>query len=188
MIRIKTSIVGAAALTLLLAACVPAAEPTAGAERSRDPSPQVDPKEAAPRQPVQPVRSGDWTEWPREPGDWIYRDDERGSIALFGEPMQDAKLTVRCDAAARMIVISRAGVAPTGSKMVLRASQGMAELDAREVNGPMPYVAVGLPADAALLDQLAFSRGHFAVQLAGTKSIKVPAWPEMAHVIEDCRS
>ena len=38
-----------------------------------------------------------------------------------------------------------------------------------------------------LLDAIAFSRGRFAVTMAGGSPLVVPAWPEAARTIEDCR-
>lgn len=44
-----------------------------------------------------------------------------------------------------------------------------------------------LPASDPLLDQMAFSRGRFMVTAEGGASIVVPAWPEFARVVEECR-
>jgi hypothetical protein len=44
-----------------------------------------------------------------------------------------------------------------------------------------------LPVSDPLLDQMAFSRGRFLVTIEGGPSLVVPAWPEVGHVIEDCR-
>jgi hypothetical protein len=44
-----------------------------------------------------------------------------------------------------------------------------------------------LPATDPLLDELAFSRGRFTVDAAGTATLVIPAWPEPARVIGDCR-
>jgi hypothetical protein len=38
-----------------------------------------------------------------------------------------------------------------------------------------------------LLDAIAFSRGRVSVTIAGGSSLVVPAWPEAARTIEDCR-
>jgi len=45
-----------------------------------------------------------------------------------------------------------------------------------------------LPAFDPLLDAIAFSRGRMAVTLAGGSSLVVPAWPEPARTVEDCRN
>jgi hypothetical protein len=47
-------------------------------------------------------------------------------------------------------------------------------------------VAALSPRDT-LLDWMAFSRGRFMVQSSGAPTLYVPAWPELARVVEDCR-
>jgi len=45
-----------------------------------------------------------------------------------------------------------------------------------------------LPAYDGLLDAMSFSRGRIAVTVSGTPMLVVPAWPEVARVVEDCRA
>lgn len=44
-----------------------------------------------------------------------------------------------------------------------------------------------VPAADPVLDQMAFSRGRFLVTAEDGTSLVVPAWPEFARVVEDCR-
>lgn len=37
------------------------------------------------------------------------------------------------------------------------------------------------------LDMMAYSRGRFMLEQPGREALIVPAWPEFARVIEDCR-
>jgi hypothetical protein len=46
---------------------------------------------------------------------------------------------------------------------------------------------VQLQARDPLLDQIAFSRGRFTIEAPGAAMLVIPAWPEAARVIEDCR-
>ena len=39
-----------------------------------------------------------------------------------------------------------------------------------------------------LLDAIAFSRGRIGVGVGGTPALVLPAWPEIARVVEDCRA
>jgi hypothetical protein len=48
-------------------------------------------------------------------------------------------------------------------------------------------VTADLAASDPLLDGIAFSRGRIAVAMAGGVPLVVPAWPEAARTIEDCR-
>jgi hypothetical protein len=48
-------------------------------------------------------------------------------------------------------------------------------------------VFAALPANDRLLDAMVFSRGRFTVEVPGTPMLVIPAWPEPARVVEDCR-
>ncbi|GAB5488935.1 MAG: hypothetical protein Pars2KO_25050 [Parasphingorhabdus sp.] len=122
------------------------------------------------------------------PGDWIYRTDERGSLALFGMPNSDAKLLIRCDQNQKRIFVSQAGSVSNGASMTLRASSGLQTFPARSSGGAAPYAAVSMAPDEYMLDRIAFSRGRFAVQTTGLTSLAIPIWPEFTRVVEDCRS
>jgi hypothetical protein len=43
-------------------------------------------------------------------------------------------------------------------------------------------------ANDAVLDQIAYSRGRFAVEVQGLAPLIVPAWGEVGRVVEDCRA
>lgn len=59
---------------------------------------------------------------------------------------------------------------------------------ADDVGGPGNYaIAVVRPAEP-LLDAIAFSRGHFTVDAPGQPRLVLPAHPEVARVVEDCRT
>jgi hypothetical protein len=64
-----------------------------------------------------------------------------------------------------------------GTRLIVRTSFG--EL----------AVADGAPLPAAdpLFDQMAFSRGRFTIAAEGLPMLVIPAWPEPARAIEDCR-
>lgn len=175
-----------AALTAVVAlsACVSSAPPPP------PPPPKVEPTIIAdPAPPTRPAAApvGDWRDWPITPGDWVYRQDARGSVALFGEPGQDAQFIIRCDASRRQIFLSRAGVAPANAKMVLRASTGLKEFSAGNTGGQLPYAASELNPRDDILDRIAFSRGRFVVDVTGTTPLAIPIYPEFTRVVEDCR-
>ena len=165
-----------AALVAALASCTPAPP--------RVPPPVVAPLPPAP--PPAPRPATDWRDWPVTPGTWTYRQDARGSLALFGEPGGDALLTLRCDRSARAIYLSRAGTAP--APMTLRTSSTVRALVVQPTGGTPPYVAAALRPGDPLLDALGFSRGRFTVEQPGTPTLVVPAWAEVERVTEDCRA
>lgn len=107
------------------------------------------------------------------------------SVARFGPTVADTHLTIRCDRAARRVSIIRAGAGQ--GAMTLRTSYGATSWPATVTGTATPQtVAVRAAADTAL-DQLAYSRGKFAVEMAGLEPLILPAWPEISRVIEDCR-
>jgi hypothetical protein len=126
-----------------------------------------------------------WTDRALTPGTWVYRQDDRGGLAVYGLPGANAALMIRCDRAAARIFISRPGT--VAGRMTLRATTGLFSYAALPTAGGVPYVAAALvPADRQL-DALAFSRGRFLISLDGQPDLVVPSWPEVARVIEDCR-
>lgn len=129
----------------------------------------------------------DWRLLPVTPGDWTYAQTAGGSAAHFGGTDQHAGFTVACDRTARRITLSRMAGAAAPVTLVLRSTEGDRSVMARpDAAAPHMLVAELSPADP-LLDLMAFSRGHFAVENPGASPLKLPAWPEIAHVIEDCR-
>jgi hypothetical protein len=110
------------------------------------------------------------------------------SIAQFGVAGQAAQLALRCDFSARTIVVSRAGSLGTpGAGMLFATSFGPFALAAGSGGGQPPAIVAQLSARDPRLDQIAFSRGRFLVDVAGQPRLVLPSWPEVARVIEDCR-
>lgn len=131
--------------------------------------------------------AGDWRDWPLTPGTWVYRQDARGSIALFGLAGADAALTLRCDRAAGRIFLSRKGAPAAAPPFVVRTTSTVRSAASQATGGTPPYVAIALnPADR-LLDAMAYSRGRFVLEAGDMAPLVVPAWAEFARVIEDCR-
>jgi hypothetical protein len=125
--------------------------------------------------PPAPPQVPDWRDLPLSPGDWAYAAAPEGSRALFGGGL----FTIRCDAARRQIELAR--IAAGAGAMAVTTSYGTRSL---------PLAAEGvarLPAADPLLDQMAFSRGRFTIEVEGLERLVIPAWPEPARVVEDCR-
>ena len=135
-------------------ACVSAPPPPPPAATT--PPPKVT---ATPQPVVQP--SGDWTEWPLSAGDWVYRQDERGSIALFGPTGADALVTLRCDRTRQRIYLSRAGSG--AGTIAIRSSSTMKEFAATPTGGTLPYIAAEITPRDPILDAMIFSRGRIAL-------------------------
>lgn len=128
------------------------------------PSPAVRPAPTAP--PVQAAAPPvGWADLPDTPGAWSF-DDAAPAADFAGQ------FSLRCDRAARTVALARAGVA--GPLTVTTTSA------ARTVAGP-------LTANDAMFDAIAFSRGHFTVDAPGQPRLVIPAQPEVARVVEECR-
>lgn len=175
------------AVMVTLASCVGTTAPPRPAPRPI-PTPVYTPPPPPPAPtPTAAPLGKDWRDWPLTPGDWVYRQDARGSIALFGVPGADAALTLRCDRAANTLYLSRQGIAAGPVAMTIRTSTALRTLSASPTGGTPPYVAIALQPRDALLDAMGFSRGRFVVEQAGYVTLVVPAWAEIERVTEDCR-
>ena len=169
-------LLGAVALT---SACV--SQP----QTSQVPAPRPAPL-PTPAPPTPPPAARDWRDLPLTPGAWFYNNSATGSQALFGPANSEAAFIVRCDRARRQVVLLRAGIT-TGNTMTVRTSFTARNLPLSVQAEPLPYVFSALAANDRLLDSVAFSRGRFTVEVPGTPTLVIPAWPEPARVVEDCR-
>lgn len=169
-----TRLFAAVAAPFALAACVaPSAPPPA------PPAAVVVPPPVTPVAPP-PVLSGDWRDWPVTRGDWRYRRLGTATAAEFGDAVA-LHMALRCEGGALRLVWPAA--AP--GSVTVRTST----LETARPATPAPEggAQIVFPASDPLLDAMAFSRGRFVLQ-GGPASLVLPAWPEVARVIEDCRA
>lgn len=169
--------------SLALASCVGAPQ------KAPPPAPQPAPPPPPPPAPEPaPTPAGDWQDRPLSSGDWFYRPENTGSVALFGPPSSDAALSIRCELATHQIRVARPGAMPTATgQMRVSTTFGTAQWPASNVPAAKPQVVALRSAQDAVLDQIAFSRGRFMIEAPGVAPLIVPAWAEVARVIEDCR-
>ena len=166
--------------TLALAACIPPSpEPTP----APTPAPVAQPS-AAPTQAVTPTYDN-WMDAPQTQGNWSYRATGTGTQALFGQQAQGARAIISCDRATRRVSIERAGVANGQVAMLIRTETQDRTLTASA--SPDQQIGAQLAASDPLLDAIAFSRGRFALEVAGQQGLYLPAYPEITRVVEDCR-
>ena len=126
-----------------------------------------------PSAPVAPAI--DWRVAAVTAGSWSWRSVPGGSEAIF-QDYRGPQLTIRCSMTARTVSLVRTG-AISGAPLVVRTTSAERSL---------PSHATLLATDP-LLDDIAFSRGRFAIEVAGALRLVVPAWPEAARAVEDCR-
>lgn len=174
--RIGPALAGASLALLALGACVPRAEapPPLPAPAPAPPPVALPPSPAAPIPPPT-----DWTTGRLSAGDWAYRLEARGSTAVFGGSGYGPSLAISCTSGQIGIVLT----GMEGSTVIVRTSFGERRLPAVHDRGQTAVT----PQASELLDQMAFSRGRFLVTVEGGPSLVVPAWPEFARVVEDCR-
>jgi len=149
------------------------------------PAPAPPPAPARPAPPPAPVVA--WQDGPATPGNWHWQQDARGSVAMFGIAGQPALFVVRCDVAQRRISLTMPGTVTEGTALTLWTGDAARVLPAATAGGEPPYAGAALPATDGFLDRLAYSRGRFRAQLGSAPPLVIPAWPEYARTIEDCR-
>ncbi len=126
-------------------------------------------------------------------GNWTYAATADGSEATFSNPSALQQLSIRCVRGARRVTIAKPATAAAPFLSVWTSSA------VRSVPASFNPLTNRISADVVsndpLLDALAFSRGRIGVivsQPAGSAAqsvqLVVPAWPEIARVVEDCRS
>ena len=165
-----------------VAACVPRTP-------APPPPPQPQPQQQRPVRPAPPAPPpprADWRDVPVTPGVWVYRNREGSSQALYGPANSEADFIVQCDRARSRIVLLVEG-ARSGGTMTVRTSFAARNLPVTMQTGPVTYAAAELAPSDPFLDGIAFSRGRFTVEAAGLPMLVIPAWPEPARVVEDCR-
>ena len=114
-----------------------------------------------------------WRVAPLAVGQWRYRSVVGGSEAAWSDANGRAQLSVICALATRRLLITRLG----GGVPITIFTTGTTRL----------LASPSLAATDTLLDQIAFSRGRFAVAAPGAALLVLPSWAEPVRAIEDCR-
>lgn len=176
--RIPLAIVFLATVGVLTASCTERVIPSSAPA----------PRPSAPPAPPPPQREVlDWRDAPITPGDWTWTEEPGGSVARFA----GGALELRCVRTSGTVTLRRAGaVSASGTNApVTVATQSVARtINATVEAGASTGVSASIPARDNLLDAMAFSRGRFAVDVAGLPTLYVPSWPEVSRLVEDCRS
>ena len=119
-------------------------------------------------------------------GSWSYAAVTGGSEATFRNASALPQLVIRCTRATRRVSLSKPAATAVPSLGVWTSSAS------RSLPASFDPATARLTAQVAaydpLLDALAFSRGRIAVSVGAGPPLVLPAWPEIARVVEDCRS
>ena len=181
---IYTHLASAVTLSFVVAACVPQPEstPTPTPTRTSTATPTPTPPPVV----TQPVHDN-WMDAPQTPGDWNYRKQAGGSISLYGKPETEADFYIRCTPQKRIVTLGIAGNIQTPVSVLIRTETRDRVFPGQTSTGDLPHIEIELPANDPLLDALAISKGRFAVEAPGLRTLYIPSWPEVTRVIEDCR-
>ena len=127
----------------------------------------------------------DWRTAALTAGSWSYRETPAGSEAVFTDAGVTRRIVVKCSRATRRVILSVASPTPA-ALMTVSTSEAQRGLSATFDPQGFQIVAEVGPQDP-LLDAIAMSRGRFSISVPGGAALVVPAWPEIARSIEDCR-
>jgi hypothetical protein len=118
-------------------------------------------------------------------GSWTYQSVPGGSAARFIDSTGTARFALECSKATRRVTLSRT-TATAAPSLFVWTTDASRTLGVRFEPNAM-RIAVELAARDPLLDAIAFSRGRIAVVSGSGDALVMPAWPEAARTIEDCR-
>ncbi|MCJ1959252.1 hypothetical protein [Novosphingobium mangrovi (ex Hu et al. 2023)] len=176
----------ALALTLFAAGCIPAppaSTPTPTPSATRPAQPQVqEPAIPAPPPSPRPLpEPANWRDAPVTPGTWSWAQSGPRSVADFGGSL----FTMRCDTRNATVTLERRAQGAAGRvTMGITTMQDTHTVTAEARQG---YYVATLPARSPILDDMAFTRGRFALSTQGQPTLYIPSWTEVSRVIEDCR-
>lgn len=174
----------------LAAAMSFAALSACSSERPAAPAPMAAP---APTPTITPAPTptptyANWLDAPPTPGNWFYINKPPFSYAAFGDTATTPKFVMRCDRAGGIVSIGRESASTTPQPLRIITETSTRLLTGQPRQGSVEHLlAVDLPTADPLLDAMAISKGRFAVEAAGEPTLYIPSWPEVTHVIEDCR-
>ena len=127
----------------------------------------------------------DWRRAPLAGGSWAYRELPTGSEAVFTDARVTRRVLVKCSRATRRVTISV--VSPTAASSIRVSTTEAERVLPATFDAQGFQITADLGAQDPILDAIAFSRGRVAFTIAGGSALVVPAWPEIARSIEDCR-
>ena len=119
------------------------------------------------------------------PGMWTYQALPGGSAARFVDATGTARFALECSKATRRVTISRTASSAAPSLFVWTTD--VSRTIGVRFDPSALRLVVELAARDPLLDGIAYSRGRIAVTSGGSDALVMPAWPEAARTIEDCR-
>ena len=136
-------------------------------------------------QTAAPVAAPDFTYAIPIAGSWTFTPASDGGAATFLNASAMPQLTIRCSRATRRVSIAKPGSVAVPFLNVWTSS--MTRSLPASFDPATARQTIQVPAYDPLLDALAFTHGRLAVYVANQPALVLPAWPEVARVVEDCR-
>jgi hypothetical protein len=134
-----------------------------------------------------PVHAGpDLGTWVPIEGNWTYTATTDGSEADFANSLGAPQVWVHCTRATRRVTIAKANSA-AAPVLNLWTSSATRDVPAT-FNAATGRLTIELAPFDPLLDAVANSRARIGLTVGALAPLVVPAWAEVAHVIEDCRA
>jgi hypothetical protein len=119
-------------------------------------------------------------------GSWSYGPATDGSESRFTNSGGATQLWVHCTRTTRHLTISKSATAAAPLLNVWTSS--MTKSVPASFNPATGRLTIDLATYDPLLDALATSRARLGFSVGTQPALVVPAWAEVARVIEDCRS
>lgn len=156
-------------------------------------SPPPPPPAPAPLPPPPPASTptpvpADWRDAPLTPGGWSY---SAGKAVFGGDRLLNGlpPFSMTCDVSRKTVILSAVSAAAEspGKGVTITTSFGSKILPIALAGRNQGEVRSELNAFDRILDSIAYSRGRFVIALPNGGQLILPAWPEVARVIDDCR-
>ncbi|WP_374418565.1 hypothetical protein [Novosphingobium arvoryzae] len=149
--------------------------------------PPAPPPAARPAPLPPPAPAVNWRDVPITQGDWRWSMADGRSTATFTTPGGTALVRLTCEKFLGEVRLWRAGTSTGHVPMALTTTTGTRPLLSEPLVSSPDWVVAQIRATDPVLDAVAFSRGRFALDVAGAPPLYLPSWPEISRVVEDCR-
>lgn len=118
-------------------------------------------------------------------GRWRFQVSADGDQAVFGDDGQPSEFAMRCDAAARRMIFTRAASGGSGRTMQIVAADGAATFDAKTIaNGRTQ--ASDFIVDTFLTEVLAETKDRIGVKIGTGPTFAMPVDPVIGQTIRRC--
>jgi hypothetical protein len=119
-------------------------------------------------------------------GNWNYTPVAGGSQATFVNLSMQPQLTIQCARGTRRVTIAKPASGAAPYLAVWTSTQPRNLL--ASFNPATGMISATVSAYDPILDAIAFSRGRIGFSVSGQPTLVLPAWAEVARVMEDCRA